>query len=82
MVRIEADQRLVEQQQPRAAEQRLGQQQPLPLAARQLRQRPARQLAGADQIQHAIDFGSAGLVRKGQAQAMAVDDAWRRSPSR
>src|SRR5581483_3783806 len=44
MRRIEADERLVEEQQRRASEQRLRQQQALPLAARQLLQRAARQL--------------------------------------
>ena len=51
VVRVEADQRLVEQQQPRPADQRLGQQQALPLAARDLGQRPPRQVGGADQLE-------------------------------
>src|SRR5271155_3918720 len=45
MVRIEADQRLVEQQQPRPADQCLGQQQALALATRNLGDRAPRQTA-------------------------------------
>ncbi len=74
VVRVEAEQRLVEQQQPRTADQRLGQQQTLPFAAGRLGQRSSRQLAGADQIEHAIDFGTSGLAREWHAQSVAIDD--------
>src|SRR5579863_4007018 len=40
VTRVQADQRLVQQQETRLPDQRLRQQQPLPLAARQLGERP------------------------------------------
>src|SRR5579872_2467520 len=52
---VEADQRLVEQEQARLAEQRLRQQQPLPLAAGHIRQRPRRQFRCTDRGQCLFD---------------------------
>ena len=72
VVRVEADQRFVEQQQLRIAEQALREQQALPFAARQLRQRPARERRAADEIEHAIDVAARGRVRVRQPPAVAV----------
>ena len=62
MVRIEADQRLVEKEQPRPTDQRLGQQQALPLAAGNLGERAPGQRPCIDQVQRAIDFRPACLA--------------------
>ena len=75
MMRVEADQRLIEQQQPRPPDQRLRQQQALPLAAGGLGQRPARQVARADQVEHPIDLRPPRLAEHRQPQTMAVDRA-------
>jgi hypothetical protein len=72
---IEADQRLIEQQQPRAANERLGEQQALPFAAGSLRQRPPSQIPGADKIKRPIDLGPRRLANHRQAQAMPIDHA-------
>ena len=82
MVRIEADQRLVEQQQSRSADQRLCQQQALPLAAGHFGERAAGQIARADQIEGAIDVGPLRLAQDRQAEAMAIRARSRRNPSR
>ncbi len=61
VVRVEADERLVQQQQLGPPEQRLGQQQPLPLAARDLRQGTAGEGGRADLIERPLDL--AAVVR-------------------
>ena len=58
VARIEADQRLVEQQQFRFADQRLRQQQPLPLAAGHVGQRAPRQIARADRVERFFDHAA------------------------
>ena len=52
---VEAVERLVEQQQLRPADQRLGDQQPLLLAAGELADRPLGVGAGADELDHLVD---------------------------
>ena len=71
MRRIERDQRLVEQQQPRPAEQRLAQQHPLALAAREFADRAAGEVARADLIERPVDLASRRLVEPGEAEARA-----------
>ena len=71
VVRVEAHQRFVEQQQPRPAEQRLRQQQPLPLAAGNFPQWPTRQFGRADQRQHALDLPPVGAAKQRQPPAVA-----------
>ena len=69
--RIERDQGFVEQQQARPAEQRLAQQQALALAARELADRAARQLARVDVIERPVDFAPRRLVEPGEAETRA-----------
>ena len=83
MMRIEADQRFVEQQQARAAEQRLRQQQALTLAARGLRERTAREVGRLTRASSAhATVVARGAAEQRQAPAVAIDARWRRSPSR
>ncbi|CAM2152069.1 hypothetical protein PT2222_270105 [Paraburkholderia tropica] len=72
MVRVEADERLVEQQQFRVAEQTLREQQALALAAREFRKRPVGELRRAHEIEHAGDVGARGGVGARQAPAVPV----------
>src|ERR1700733_12244175 len=58
VTRIETHERLIEQQQPRPTEQRLGEQQALTLAARERRERPAGETARADEVERRIDFAA------------------------
>src|SRR5262245_34137948 len=80
-MRVEIDQRLVEEQQLWAADQRLGQKQALPLAARSLGQWPLRQCAGADQLEDAIDFGARRPAGKWQAKPVAVNCTGNKVPA-
>jgi hypothetical protein len=73
VVRIEADQRLVEEQETRAAEQGLGEEQPLALAAGQLAERPPGETGRADQAEDPLDIMPPGGVQKRQSPAVAVD---------
>ena len=71
---VEADQRLVEQQQARAAEQRLGQQQALPLAAGHLADRALiASAARLHQIERPIHLAPCRRAEPRQAPAMPVD---------
>ena len=72
---VEADQRLVEQQQLRLADQRLRQQQPLPLAARHVGQRPRGEIAGADRVERFLDHAAVVLTDRRQAPSLAVERA-------
>ena len=54
VVQVEAVQRLVQEQDAGAGDQRLRDQQPLLLTARQLAQRPAGVRAGAHQLDHVV----------------------------
>ena len=63
---VEADQRLVEQEQARAADQRLGDQQPLALAARHGRERPLGQRRAVDRLERPVDV--APRLRRGDRQ--------------
>src|SRR5690606_24839956 len=56
VARIEADERLVQQEQLRAAEQRLREQEPPQLSAREPSQRPPRQVFGFDECERALDL--------------------------
>src|SRR5271157_2466341 len=62
MRRIERDQRLVEQQQPRPAEQRLAQQHPLALAAAEFADRAAGEVARAHFVERPVDLAPRSLV--------------------
>lgn len=73
MIRVEIDQRLVEEQQLRATNQRRDQQQPLPLAAGHLGQGLSRQIAGSYEIENSIDFSARRLAHERQAQPVPVD---------
>ena len=66
MRRIEADQRLVEQQQLGLADQRLGDEQALALAARQLGERALGEIGRADALERLGD-GLAGRRRRRRA---------------
>ena len=82
MMRIEADQRFVEQQQARAAEQRLGQQQALTLAARGLRQRAPCKLGRLHPLERPRHRLARGAAEQRQAPAVAVDAAGDEVPAR
>ena len=62
---IEADQRLVQQQQGRVAQQRLGQQQPLALAPGGLSERPAGEIARAYHLQSPMHVATAFGIKHG-----------------
>ena len=74
MMGIEADERLVQQQQPRPAEQRLGQQQALALAAGGLHERALGQRWHHRSRAPSIWYRSAALA-PGRPPAMTVDGA-------
>ena len=82
MMRIEADQRFVQQQQARAAQQGLRQQQALALAAGGLGQRTVRELGGVEHVERPCTSRRAVAVEQRQTPAVAVGRRWRRSPSR
>ena len=71
MRRIERDQRLVEEQQARPAEQRLAQQHELALAAGKLRDRAPREFARPDFVERPVDLAADRLVEPGEAEARA-----------
>ena len=71
MRRIERDQRLVEQQQPRPAEQRLAQQHPLALAAAKFADRAAGEVARAHFVERPVDLASRRLIEPDEAEARA-----------
>ena len=64
MRRVERDQRLVEQQQARPADQRLAQEHELALAARQFADRPPGELARADLVERPVDLAPRRLVER------------------
>src|SRR5690242_9979754 len=70
--RIEADQRLVEQQQLGLTQQRLAQKQPLTLAARHFRQWPFRKISRPDQVQSPLDIAALRGAEQRQAPAVAA----------
>ncbi len=71
MRRVERDQRLVEQQQTRPADERLAQQHPLALAARQFADRAAGELARAHFVERPVDLAPRRLVERDEAEAAA-----------
>ena len=71
MRRIERDQRLVEQEQPRPAEQRLAQQHPLALAAGKFADRAAGEVARAHFVERPVDLASRRLIELNEAEARA-----------
>ena len=75
MARVQAHQRLVQQQQTGLAHQRLRQHQPLPLAAGGFGQGAPGQGARAYQIQHTVHLRAARLPESGQAEPVAIDHA-------
>ena len=81
MMRIQADQRLVQQQQRRLADQRLREQQPLPLAAGDLRQRPPCQRPRADQLEARSTSVLRGTAQPGQPQPVAIHRAGHEIPA-
>ena len=72
VAQIEADQRLVEQQEARAAEQGLRQQQALPFAAGDFAEGPPRQCACANEVERAAHLVAPRGVEKRQSPAMPV----------
>src|SRR5271170_8223712 len=68
---IERDEGFVEQQQFRAAEQRLAEQQALAFPAREFADRAAREIAGADLIQRPVDLAARRLVEPGKPEPRA-----------
>ena len=75
VMRVEADQRLVQQQQARPAQQGLGQQQALPLAARGFGQRAAGKVGGADPLERPGD-----LARAPRASSSGRPQRWPAAP--
>ena len=75
MMRIEADQRLIQQQQSRAAEQGLRQQQALSLAAGGFRERAASELGRIDHLERPCTSRRASGPKQRQTPAMAVGAA-------
>ena len=73
MAGVEADQRLVEQQQLGPADQRLRQQQALPLAARHVAQRAGGEIARADRASVSSIMRAVGAAERGQAPALAIE---------
>ena len=80
--RIERDQRFVEQQQPRPAEQRLAQQQALALAARELADRAARQSRARRRDRAPSRFRAASPCRGARSRSARRSPRWRRRRSR
>ena len=81
MRRVETDERLVEEQQARLAEQRLREQQSLALPARELGERAPGQRARADAIERRGDVAPRGSARDRHAEPMSVDGARDEIPS-
>src|SRR5262252_4055956 len=81
MVRIEADERLVEQEELRLADQRLRNQEPLALAAGELGNGMSGQVLRADQVQRALHVLALRRAAPGQAPAMPAGDAGDEVPS-
>src|SRR5208282_860988 len=69
--RVERDQRLVEQQQTRPAEQRLAQQYKLTLSARQFADRAPGEIARAHFVERPVDLAPRRLVEQDEAEAAA-----------
>ena len=65
---VEVRQRLVQEQQPRAADQRVGDQDPLLLTAGELADTRVRESLGVDRVEHLVDLAS-GATRDGQREA-------------
>ena len=82
MRRIERDQRLVEHQQARLADERLAEQHELALAARQFADRAAGEVARADLVERPVDLAPRRLVEPDEAEPAADRRGWRRRPSR
>ena len=68
---IERDQRLVEQQQARAAQQRLAQEHLLALAARQFADRAPGEVARADLVERPVDLAPGFPVETDEAETAA-----------
>ncbi len=62
VARVQADQRLVQQQQAGAPEQGLREQQALALAAGGLAEPAPRECRGADQVERPVDLGTQGAA--------------------
>src|SRR6202021_1980199 len=69
MRRVERDQWLVEQQQTRAADERLAQQHPLALAPRQFADRAPGELARPHFVERPVDLSPRRLVERAEAEA-------------
>ena len=65
---IERDQRLVEQKKARAAEQRLAEQHPLPLAPRQFADRAAGEIPRPHLVERPVDLAPRRLVERREAE--------------
>ncbi len=74
VLRVEAGQRFIEDQDFGPAEERLRQHHPLPLAAGKDGKGPLRMLPRAGEFQHAVDFLPRLAGRPGNAPAFAVTD--------
>ena len=74
-VRVETDERLVEQEKLRPADERLREEQPLQLSAGELGERARRERLGLDHGDDAIDFICAAPVEHGKAPTFAVQRA-------
>src|SRR5262245_65878304 len=73
--RIEADQRLVKQQQFRSAEQSLGEQKSLALAAGHLGQGSRCKMTSADGVEGFLDCACIMPVQRGQTPALTIERA-------
>ena len=80
-MRIETDQRLVQQQKFRLAEQGLGQQQPLQLATGELRQPPTGEWLSLNPIERPRDFLRAAPPDQRQPPALAAPGAGDKIPA-
>src|SRR5262249_25074156 len=72
---VEADERLIEQQELRLTKKRLREQQALPFSARHVGQGPAGEVRRADRSQRLFDHAAVGAGERRQAPALAVHGA-------